>query len=210
MKHIITLLALVALSMPAMAQEQETLFQGEVDHGGFGALVMKATPIKGDLGFMMGGYGGWLINHQFMIGGGGYGLVSNHRASTVAENLYSPAGERLYVQFGYGGLMLEYICRPTKLVHLNFQALLGAGGVGYRTDWYDDNYFEGHHGTYGRTEAVFVAEPAVNVELNITDWFRIHAGAGYRFVTGLDELIGLENSDLSGVSGNLALKFGAF
>jgi hypothetical protein len=50
----------------------------------------------------------------------------------------------------------------------------------------------------------------VNVELNVTDWFRVSAGASYRFVSGLNSLRGMETKDLAGPSVSIALKFGAF
>lgn len=203
-------LSLFMFTSLASAQEQETLFSSPVEHGGFGGVVSKLTPIRGEMAYMVGGYGGWLIDHRLMLGLGGYGLVTNVRATTQAEQAYSPFGEPLYVEFGYGGLMFEYILAPHKLVHVNAQVLIGAGGVNYREDWYDNMLDDNHARRYGRTEALFVAEPAVNVELNLTEWMRLSAGASYRFVNGVDGLIGLENKDLSGASGQLALKFGAF
>ncbi|MBE0642740.1 MAG: hypothetical protein IH600_01540 [Bacteroidetes bacterium] len=215
MRIALGLLTITLFSLSASAQEQETLFASPIEHGGFGAAVAKMTPIRGEMALMVGGYGGWLINHQFMLGGGGYGLVTNVRASSEAEAAYSPYDEPLYLEFGYGGVMLEYIIAPSKLVHINVNALIGGGGITYRDDWlnnwYDDmrgSDTDPHH--YGRTEALFVVEPTVNVELNVTEWFRISAGASYRVVTGIDELRGIENKDLSGPSGQLALKFGAF
>lgn len=214
MKRILVFLTLsfLALTLGASAQEkQETLFGSPVEHGGFGGVVTKMTPIHGEMGLMVGGYGGWLINHQLMIGGGGYGLATDVRASADAELAYAPNGEPLYVDFGYGGLMIEYIIAPHRLVHINVQALIGAGGVSYREDWRNDVFGDddGHY-HHGPSEALFVAEPSVNVELNITEWMRLSAGAGYRYVTGVDGLRGLENKDLSGASGQIALKFGSF
>ena len=211
MRIALGLVTLTLFSLSASAQDQETLFASPIEHGGFGAAVAKKTPIRGEMALMVGGYGGWLINHQLMLGGGGYGLVTNVRASSAAEAAYSPYNEPLYLEFGYGGAMIEYIITPSKLVHINVNALIGAGGVTYRDNWFDgmfdDNYNTRH---YGRTEALFVAEPSVSVELNVTEWFRISAGASYRYVSGVDELQGIENKDLSGPSGQLALKFGAF
>ncbi len=210
MKRLVPFLALMILAVPAFAQ-QETLFGGEFSSGGFGGPVVKFTPIRGELGILVGGYGGWLINHQFMIGGGGYGLVNNVRASTEAEALYARPNRPLYVEFGYGGLMLEYIVEPSKLVHFNVQCLVGAGGVRYREDWYDDLFDDNPDYFHSRTnDAVFVAEPAVNVEVNMTTWMRVTAGASYRYVNGVGELGGLSNKDLSNFSGSLALKFGLF
>ena len=101
---------------------------------------------------------------------------------------------------------------PSKLVHINVQTLIGAGGVTHRTDFYenllDEDGPDARH--YGRREALFVAEPAVNIELNVTEWFRISAAGSYRFVSGVNEMRGLDDSDLSGPSGTLALKFGGF
>ncbi|MDX9758239.1 MAG: hypothetical protein RBU27_03680 [Bacteroidota bacterium] len=214
MKRVLSFLALslALLTATASAQEQhETLFSSPVEHGGFGGVVTKMTSIRGEMGLMVGGYGGWLIDHRLMLGMGGYGLASSIRARSEAEQTYAPNGERLYVEFGYGGLMLEYILAPHRLVHVNVQALVGAGGVNYREDWYDDFLDDNpDHRHHGRVEALFVVEPAVNVELNITDWMRLSAGASYRFVNGIDELRGIEDTDLSGASGQLALKFGAF
>lgn len=203
-------LTFLAFTLTASAQEHETLFSSPVDHGGYGGLVSKLTPIRGEMAYMLGGYGGWLIDHRLMLGLGGYGLVTNVRATAQAEQAYSPFGDPLYVEFGYGGLMLEYMLAPHRLVHVNAQLLVGAGGVNYRENW-QDNWLDDNPGRrYGRTEALFVAEPAVNVELNLTEWMRLSAGASYRFVNGVDGLVGLENKDLSGPSGQLALKFGAF
>ncbi len=216
MKRLFSLLALSVfalsvLTLSASAQEQETLFSSPVEHGGFGGVVTQMTSIRGEMAAMVGGYGGWLVGHRLMIGGGGYGLVSSVRASAEAEQQYSINGEPLYVDFGYGGLMLEYIIEPSRLLHVNVQALIGGGGVNYREGWRGE-FFEDDAGDRrcGNGDAVFVAEPAVNVELNVTDWMRVSAGASYRYVSGVNFITGIENKDLSGVSGQLALKFGAF
>jgi hypothetical protein len=216
MKRLVSLLALSVftfsiLTLSASAQQQETLFSSPVEHGGFGGVVTKMTPIRGEMAAMFGGYGGWLIGHQFMIGGGGYGLVSNVRASAEAEQAYSLNNKPLYVDFGYGGLMLEYIIEPTRLLHVNVQTLIGGGSVNYRENVYEDLFDDdaGDH-RFGNGDAVFVAEPAVNVELNVTDWFRVAAGASYRYVSSVSAIRGIENKDLSDVSGQLALKFGSF
>jgi hypothetical protein len=212
MKRMMILFFLLACSASVSAQEHETLFSAPVKHGGFGGVAQKLTVIRGEPGFMMGGYGGWLIDQRLMIGGGGYGLVSNVRASNAAEAAYSPVNEPLYVEFSYGGLMLEYIFSPHKLVHVNVQALIGGGSATHRSSYFDEG-FGSHRGDvhhYGRREALFVAEPTLNVELNVTQWFRIAAGGSYRFVTGANDIVGLTNGDLSGPSANLAFKFGAF
>jgi hypothetical protein len=82
--------------------------------------------------------------------------------------------------------------------------LIGAGGVNYRDEYYssweDWNY---------NSDEFFVLEPALNVELNITSFFRINAGASYRYISGIN-YDNLRNEDFSGFSGVLTFKFGSF
>jgi hypothetical protein len=55
------------------AQQTETLFDGEVSHGGFGGPVVKFSEIAGSAGVWVGGRGGWIINlselHTISLGG---------------------------------------------------------------------------------------------------------------------------------------------
>jgi hypothetical protein len=212
MRQLLTsVLLLLFFSGTAHAQEPETLFGSSVDHGGYGAVSLRMSSIQGSDVLLVGGYGGWLIDHRLMLGGGGYGLVTDVRASQVAQDRYNPEGDPLYVDFGYGGFMMEYMIAPNDLIHVNVQALIGGGAVSYRESWYndDDDWFDDDR-RYGGTDVLFVVEPAVHAEINMTSWFRIMAGVSYRYVSGLDELRGIDTDDLRGIAGNLTFKFGAF
>jgi hypothetical protein len=176
----IAALVLAAAGSPLAAQE-ETLVGGEMTSGGFGGPVIRVTGVAGETAALMGGRGGWIINHAFVLGAGGYGLVTD----------LDVAGDR--VDFGYGGLVLEYVNRPMRLVHFTLATLIGGGGV--NSQLLDDG--------------VFVIEPEAGVELNVTSFFRLHGSAGYRFVSDVD-FTGLTDGDLSGAFGSLMLKFGKF
>ena len=199
MKKVAILVLLVFVAAPVLAQE-ETLLKGKIESGGFGGPVVKFTEIKDEFGLFVGGRGGWIINHTFVIGGGGYGLATQN----IEADFVGSDGRRPHLQMGYGGLELEYIHNSNKLVHFSVQALIGAGGATYGNsdsninDW---NNFE--------DDAFFIAEPGVNVILNVATVFRIGFGAGYRFVSGLD-LKGLSDEDLIGPSAVLTFKFGRF
>jgi hypothetical protein len=112
----------------------------------------------------------------------------------------------LKLEFGCGGFMLEYTPYSEKLLHLSLHGMIGAGGVryavkDYKTDNDDDvNYNE---------DAFFVLEPGVDAILNVTEAFRVGAGLAYRYVNDV-EYEDLTNSDLSGVSGQVVLRFGVF
>jgi hypothetical protein len=193
MKTFALLAILLLIALPVLAQE-ETLVKGEIESGGFGGPVVKFGTFNGETGVLVGGRGGWIINHSFILGGGGYGLTNNVRAKTLGPN-----GER-YINFGYGGLELEYIPQSDKLVHLSFMVLIGAGGVG----WRDEEF--GHN---SEDDAVFIVEPAVHATLNVTSSFRISAGASFRVITGVSSNVS-SNASLSGPSAVLTFRFGKF
>jgi len=203
MKAITFVLFSILLAMQASAQEQ-TLISGQIESGGFGGPEISFSQIDGHFGILVGGYGGWYINHTFMIGGGGYGLVNDITAPLAARTFYN-AGNDLRINFGYGGLVLEYVGLSDNLVHYSISTLIGAGGVGYG---YRNNYSNNWNDN-SPTSAVFVLEPKIGVELNVTPFFRIGGGGSYRLVRG-SNLVGIEDSDLSDGSLYLAFKFGKF
>ncbi len=204
MKKISLVLSLFLFTAQSFAQEQ-TLINGPIESGGFGGPVVKFSQVNNKFAVFAGGYGGWVINHSFLIGGGGYGLVNNIAASPAAQAYFGTTND-LRTQFGYGGLVLEYIAMPEDLVHFTVSTLIGGGGVdyAYRYDLFNSNYDESGHAS-----ACFVLEPSAGLELNITQFFRINAGASYRLVRGTD-LPGISDTDLSDLSGYLTFKFGKF
>ncbi len=193
------------ISCAAFAQEETLIGKGKITNGGFGGPVVKYTNIKGEPAVLVGGRGGWIINHTFIIGGGGYGLVNNINANNPFVNYYLDVWP--YINFGYGGLELEYIIQSDKLIHYSACTLIGGGGVSYRRSLTEDN-----NGDYGRNspnDAFFVFEPSFNIELNIISFMRVNAGVSYRFISGAN-FDDLRNSDLAGPSAILTLKFGKF
>lgn len=198
MKTLILLIAvLIAATIPLVAQNEETLLNGEIQSGGFGAPVIKFGPINGETGVFVGGRGGWIINHAFIVGAGGYGLVNNVNALVPGSS-----GEKL-IGFGYGGLELEYIPASYRLVNASVMLLIGGGGLMWRTDSTEVDF------NHRNGDAVFVLEPQVSVTLNVIRWMRISASMSYRYVTGVD-FAASSDSKLSGPSGGLTFRFGKF
>lgn len=203
MKKLLSILVITIISAAYIYAQEETLIgNGEVANGGFGGPVVKYTQIKGEPAVLVGGRGGWIINHSFVIGGGGYGLVNSIEADN--ETIASAFGSKPYINFGYGGFEMEYIINSDKIIHFSVAALIGGGGVSYRNDlWNDHEDWDSPH------DAFFVFEPSANIELNIISFFRINAGVSYRFISGAN-LDDLQNSDLAGPAASLTLKFGSF
>jgi len=115
--------------------------------------VVKSAVINNSFALFVGGYVGWLINHTFLLGGGGYGLANSISAPGNALDYYGAAND-LKIQLGYGGLLLEYLGNPDALIHYNESALIGGGGVNYGY-LNMDSYYGDHFGN----SSFFVLEP---------------------------------------------------
>jgi len=195
----VAVLALL-LAPPLLAQEtdekepqekpqEDTLIKGGIDSGGFGALVFRFGEVADQFATLRGVRGGWIINQQFVIGAGLYGVSNGICLDDDRECRFRE------LDFGYGGFEFEYIGLWNRVAHYTLQLLIGGGGVSYLNSASEGGFF--------------VAEPVANLELNVTKWWRINVGAGYRIVAGLDAG-SLESSDLSSVFGNVEFKFGSF
>ena len=209
MKNLTIILLVVLLSCPVMAQD-ETLFSGEIESGWYGGLTYKIGQINDETGFFMGGQGGWIINSHFVLGGKGYILVN----PVAIEGLHN-----IVLGFGCGGALLEYIIASNKLLHFNIESMIGVGGV-----YNDVKVYKYDHDPIDYTgDACFVLEPGINLILNVTKNFRIGVGVTYRYVSGIDydpgapyrTIIGddyenIFDSDLSGASAQMVIKFGVF
>lgn len=180
---------------------QETLTNKFVitSSGGYGGPVVKFTGINQKFATFLGGYGGWFVNKQFMVGVGGYGLMGEHLQVDEEDKVDIGQPDRdLHYSVGYGGFIAEYTMNSDKLVHYTFNTLIGGGGV---SQTLDDRDFA--------SSRFFVFEPAANVEVNITDFFRVSAGGSLRLVAGASTP-GISSGDLTGLAGVLTFKFGYF
>lgn len=193
MKQVFIGVLLLCLATSTLAQE--TLLSGDIDHGGYGGPFVKVGPINGGTGVFVGGQGGWIINHTFVLGGKGYGL-SNRIEISGADN------KRL--DFTCGGVLLQYIHNSDKLLHFTVESMIGSGNVRY-TDADLDTPLDDE----SPSDHFFVLEPGVSAVLNVSKNMRIAAGASYRYINGV-KYADLADSDLSGLSLQVVLKFGGF
>lgn len=200
---------IVLLVSSALFAQRQSLIEGEIESGGFGAPKINVTTFKGETGVLVGGYGGWLINHQLLLGGGGFGLVNQVKSRNEVQS-YFDFDQQPYLNLGYGGGIIEYYFQPDQIMHTSVSLLIGAGGVSYRSDR-DDLHLSTHGIFMGeqKADAFFVLEPGISGELNVAKHLKIGLSMSYRWVNGID-IYGLSNSDLSGVSAGLAFKFGSF
>lgn len=144
-----------------------------------------------------------IANQSLAVGFSGKGFVSEpFRGEAGTSGKYNYAG-------GYGGLLIEPILFPKRPVHLSFPVLLGAGGVArnrvsdfYHPYEYDDIFIND-------AEAFLIAEPGVEIELNVARWLRMGMGVSYRIVSSFDSG-DFGARELDGFNSGLSLKVGLF
>lgn len=197
MKKSLFILAFLALHLVVFPQEREyqTIFDnGDLRISGLGGPFMQFTSLAGEFGHMMGGGGAVMVNNFFF---GGYGLgLTNAIPDYVNDN----PSDRLTL--GHGGFWLGYSFFGEKPVHVAFSSLIGWGEFGIMQE---DNYYP-----FVR-DNIFIVAPTLELEVNLTRYFRIGAGASYNLYSLLDEgLHGYKSSDISAPGGFLSFKFGWF
>jgi hypothetical protein len=187
----------------------KTLFGDRVEHGAYGAPETKMTAVLGGPAILVGAQGGWIVNHAFVLGVEGAGLVTRHEAPEAMR----VDGHSSTLEMGYGGLRLGYLLSPASLVHAGFGLLIGGGGLAARTrhayPTTDEDGELDYQRDTGHHDAFFVLEPQVEAELNVVSFMRIAVAGSYR-VVGEVESAGLTNAKLSAPAVAIALRFGAF
>jgi hypothetical protein len=213
------LFVLVFFAVPLFGQFDSTETGGEEvlipkikKIGVFGGPNFKIGLIDKNVGLFAGGEGGVIFNNTFLIGGGGYDLITNVDAG-------SSLSPEMQMNMSYGGLILGYVNKSSQAVHYNLQFLIGSGEISWsqKNGWLifkdKDEYPEYGHDSY------FVFEPGVGVEMRLTKFFEMNFGLSYLMTLDVNSSITttgsngrtyiktIGNKDLSGISGNIKFKF---
>ena len=215
MKKIIIAIFLFSLMGKTMGQElkkeekhDRTVFGNVSSFGGFMAFSTKVGDINGQSSLMVGGEIAGVFSSKFNFGIAGYGLTTN-----VDADSYDSNGELYEIHFGYGGLLLEPVIASEKMVHVSLPIILGVGGAGLHRR--SNHKLKSENSEYLKdkydydTDVVLVAEPGLNLEINLFKNIRLDIGATYRYVYD-SKVKEIRDQELSGISGNVRLKFGWF
>lgn len=208
----------------AQSSSTQTLTAGGVDQGFLIAPDFKFTEVDGEFANLAGAYGGWLIDKKLLLGGGGYYLttgaddLSMAYGGFVVEYFINPS--RL-VNFSVKGLVgggnasvsvfrgnfprfpdeMPFDINPL-LQQLGNRFGNQGRGPGFPSDFkFPPNF---RFPDFETDESFFIAEPEVNVILNISERFRLGFGGGYRFIGAAGRL----NNRLDGFTANVSLKIG--
>jgi hypothetical protein len=192
----VMIVILMFLTVKASAQEQDsthTLFKSDVKVSEIWTPEVKINSIQGEIGTLVGFYGGAVFNRTILLGISG------------GVNLSHPK-----VNYGYFGGIVQYIYKPANLWHCSGQILLAYGST---KDYEDpksgllDNFWNISGANF------FLMEPGINLELNLSKRLTLVTGISYRYVSGLDEnseyveITHVTNEDLSGINFTIGLKF---
>jgi len=204
---VLSIVSTFCFARDAAAQQQQTsgpLVLEPLKNGALVAPEVKITEFAGDVGTMVGAYGGYVNDDQLLIGGGGYWLVDGKNGR----------------DFGYGGAVIGWTMQPARAVSVGFRGLVGFGGTSQPVGVvyppsppfppvptpvdvrHANNHY--YYGYYGPHHGVFVAEPQVDVRMKLGNLVRVTAGVGYRAV---DDWYSHNNDGLGGVAGNFSVQF---
>ena len=170
-------------------QEIQTLLGSDIKVSGFGGLLTTYSTVGNEFMQCTGGGGGILLNRSLFLGGFGLGAVNNIRLDN------SSSSYRM-TDFGYGGLWLGYNFMPDRAVHFGIDSKFGWGSANYSESGFI-------------TDGIYVVHPGAFAEANITQWFKVNTGLGYRAVFGADEPY-FSNKQLSSPNVSLGFLFGWF
>jgi len=202
MKKIILCIVISQFSILAFSQQDSesdkqyrTLLDGvELRISGMGGPMMQFTSVSGEFAHMMGGGGAVMLNN-FFIGGYGTGLTN-----FIPDDRNDEPRDRL--SLGHGGFWIGYSLFGHLPVHASVSAQVGWGEFGIIRDGLQ---------IPDRTDFFFAFTPIVELEANITRYFRMGAGATYNIYSGLNgQLGGYTSSDIGGPGAFLSFKFGWF
>jgi hypothetical protein len=215
MKNAITLIICASLLIPSLNAQNETDYSndefktlfgdGNVSHGGYGALTINYSQIDGKDAMVMGARGAWIIGHSFALGFGGSGFINDY-----SFNPNIAGGRNVNLAGGYGGLLMEPIIFAKFPVHISIPILVGAGGIAYTSTFNPYPYdYEDFDLFVEDATGYFLVEPGIELEINVVRFFRLAIGGYYRFTSNIN-LYDTSPDVLNGWSAGVTLKFGKF
>lgn len=187
-------------------EEVKSLLSKNNDLNAFGAVDIKVSDLMSERGLLVGAYGGFIINRRYLFGVAGYGLVTNLEFEGQVPG--QSTTKQLNLNGGYGGIMIGGTIAPRELIHISIPVVLGAGSL----EVVDKDFFANNPADSEFTvenSVFFVAEPGIEIEFNITKYFRLGAGMTYRYVSGT-ELENVKDEDISGTTAMISFRFGRF
>jgi hypothetical protein len=183
-------------SLSLNSQTTRSIFGDETKTGVIWGIDLNTSTVQDDVATQLGGYTGVVFNHSLLV------------ALNISMNLTHPT-----INYGYYGLMVQYVYRPEQIVHFSGQVTLGIGSVkDYESEkssvWDNFGNISGN--------SFYIVRPAINCEINLCTKTHLVFGMGYEFIHGVHENNEgtaesmVTDQDLSGLSFTAGVKFGLY
>ena len=131
------------------------------------------------------GKGGVIINRKVALG-----LVGMGKAGSSPIENNSGTYDNAHFSYGAGGLFIEFMAGLTKPIHLSFPInfMIGGTSVAQKVEQGEDIDIE--------SSSLYVIEPGINIEFNVTPYFIPSLQIFYRNVFLNDQMDYVNESDL--------------
>lgn len=182
MKKLMSIIAIAFFATTIFAQREQTIIgdSGWGFSGAWGGWSYNYGQINKNNQQFNGGTWALEFGKKFYIGGLHYDAAYNQNGSTAFN-------------MRVNNLLLGFTPMSYRPIHPVISVALGNGRLTQETSEVRDR--------------VFVVQPQAGIEFNVTRWCHIDAQVGYRFVSDT-QFLNLSDSNLSGVYGQVNLKFG--
>lgn len=179
-----------------------------LSHGFYGGFEFGYTEIAKRSSLLTGFSLAWVVDHTIELGITGKGFATNPLPDILLQN------QNYLYTGGYGGLHVAANIFGYKPINISFPVTIGAGGISYirsqYSSFYDDFYPESYY-------AFFVVEPGIELQFNMTRFFRLSAGVSYRYTSDIYLIYSNTSAQpvaspsiLRGLNMGIKLKFGKF
>lgn len=145
----------------------------------------------------MGFGGGIIINDRLLLGAYSMNLASGHSALISDE----PGARYYQVNMNNAGAWIVYTPNPSRLVHMRYSLMLGAGKLEYRDDANPTTSFD--------SSPFYLLTPMAGVELNVLRFMKIDANLGYQLTSNFANGPS-DNSELMAVVFQVGVRVGLF
>lgn len=198
----------------------ETLISRDkkVSHGVYAGLELGYASIDSRSALLTGFNIAWVIDHSIELGFATKGFITNPLPDINIDN------KNYIYTGGYGGFYFAGTVISKKVVNVSFPVTLGGGGLSYIQS-FSGNYY--YHPNFDHENQphfypeynylFFLVEPGVDIQLNVTRFFRVSLGASYRLTSdsylifsNVPDLPVNSTFALSGFNASMKFKFGKF
>lgn len=168
------------------SNRRERTLLGDLDlSGAWGGPTYNYSMTGDDWALVRGGFGGLEFGDEVFLGYGGWKAREDFTVDDPTD--ISPEYD-----FQHSGFIFAYSPFRDNAIHPRISTILGPGKI--------DVAGEGR-------DRMLVGQAMIGLELNLFQWFRLGADAGYRFANGVDSAL-ISDKDVSGAVVQLEARFG--